>query len=155
MLVTLQTLNRGAIRVLLMLSFLSVLVPAQALTGPGTEKLRFFGGEILAKLTWIAQPSSTRVASLKIEIQDSHQQAYDVDPTVVGLGLFMDEMPEMGVEQQNVVAMSDASGSSIPGVFMVSDLQFSMAGKWSVRLTLPNPKNSAQTEMQQFSLRVQ
>lgn len=117
-------------------------------------QLSFFGGALVAKMTWLTPPSSTKTTQLKIEVLDAQKQPLDLDPSLVGVGLFMDEMPEMGVEQQNVVSMSDASGSPVAGVFMVSDLQFSMSGQWSVRVTLPDPKNLAKTETQQFSLRV-
>lgn len=122
----------------------------QKLVQPSTV-LKYFDGTITAKVVWISTPSTSKTSQLKIELLDVTNQAYDVDPSLVSVGLFMPEMPDMEIELQNVVSMSDASGSPIPGILIAIDVQFSMQGNWEVQLTLPNPKDQNLTEMKKFN----
>lgn len=117
-----------------------------------TSVLNFFDGAITAKTTWLSQPSTSKNASLKVELFDSSNHPYDIDPSLVSVGLFMPAMPDMGVEQQNIVSMNDASGNPIPGVIVAADVSFSMRGTWEIQVTLPDPKNQNLSEMKKMNL---
>jgi hypothetical protein len=114
--------------------------------------LKFFGGAVTAQLSWMAVPSTSKVSPLKIELFDSANKVYDLDPSVLAVDLLMTDMPSMGTDQQNVVSMSDAGGNPIPGVFVAPDVKFSMRGGWTVEVTLPNPGDQKQKETQKFNL---
>lgn len=116
--------------------------------------LNFFDGKIIAKVSWMSQPTTAKVTQLKVELLDSANHPYDIDSSLVSVGLFMPAMPDMGVEEQNVVFLNDASGNPIPGSFVATDVNFSMEGEWEVRLTLPSPKDQKQNEMKKFSVSV-
>lgn len=117
-----------------------------------TTSMSFFDGTITAKLTWLSLPSTVKPTQLKIELINASNEVYDVDPSLISVGLFMPAMPDMGIEQQNVFSMSDASGSPIPGFLIATDIIFSMQGRWEIQLTLPNPKDQNQTEIKAITL---
>ncbi len=127
------------------------LIQGTAYSAQTTQVIPFFGGKVVASVSWMSQPSTSKATQLKVELTDSVGHPYDIDPSLVSVGLFMPEMPDMGVEEQNVVSLNDASGSPVSGSFVATDVSFSMQGEWEVRLTLPNPQDQKQTEMKKFN----
>lgn len=153
MLSLLKTLKSWSLLTLSLISFLGFFSSAYSSPAQSTV-LNFFDGNVTAKVTWMSQPSTSKAAQLKIELSDSTNGPYDIDPSLLSVGLFMPEMPDMGVEEQNVVSLNDASGSPVLGSFVATDVIFSMQGTWEVRLTLPNPKDQNQAEMNKFNIAI-
>ncbi len=69
------------------------------------EELSFFGGAVRANLTWMTPPLVSKVARLKIELFDDSKHIYDIDPSLISVGLFM---AGMATDFQDVVALNDA-----------------------------------------------
>jgi hypothetical protein len=117
------------------------------------DNLSFFGGSLKAKTTWVTVPSSVKSkAELKIELFDSQDKRFDLDPSLIAYEIFMPAMPGMGFDQQNVVNMNDASGSPIAGVYLVSDITFSMGGGWAANLKITSPTDQSKNEKQKLPI---
>lgn len=113
-------------------------------------RLKFFNGQIFAELSWVKPPTVSQKNQLKIDLKMANGEAYDIDAFEIQTSLFMTAMPEMGSFKQLVVSVADPSGHPIPGSFMINAMKLSMAGEWTLSISLPHPDGSGTIDTQKF-----
>lgn len=119
------------------------------------DQLSFFNGTVIAKTTWLTKPTSTHAkAKLQIELLDTANEAIDLDPALMSVGLMMPAMPGMGTAKQVVANKLDASGNPIAGVFIIANMAFSMSGDWAAVIVITNPDDMTKKDKQQLLMSI-
>ena len=136
---------------LIALSFFAFSAPsfAQAPAQPTASDL-FQNGAILANFYWEKGPVSSMDGSesiLRAEFLNSSTHTPIALTSAPNISAWM-QMGGMwhGTSPAQIVPVTSAGGTVLPGVYRVSKIYFVMSGKWQMRTKLTNSSGASETE---------
>ena len=125
---------------------------AQTYHDDNVVELLFAKGSIHAHAIWIQGPKSPEESLLRIEWKNGVNESAVEAPGKFKVSLWMPDMGH-GSSPTQIQKMFDKDGRPLLGIYRISNIYFTMGGKWEVRLTLKNGDGSEETKS--FAVNVQ
>lgn len=130
------------------LFILSVSVASSAHVGhrhPGGTHLTFADGAIHAHAVWEQGPRSRSESILRIEWKNGHDHSPTEPPGEFKVSLWMPDHGH-GSAPTRIHRIPGDDGEPLVGVYRVSNIYFTMGGKWDVNVTLKTANGVAETK---------
>lgn len=112
----------------------------------GANHLSFANGALYAHATWVNGPHSSPAESvLRIEWKSGAEHSATEPPGRFRVSLWMPDMGH-GSAPTQVQRVLDSRGQPLVGVYQVSNVYFTMGGRWDVRLAMKYTDGKEETQ---------
>lgn len=110
-----------------------------------------FSSGLTVETTWISGPVTGGESRLRLQFRETANGQPTTPEESIRVELWMPSMGH-GSRQTQVVAITDAAGTVMPGAYEVRQVYFIMGGDWEVRVHLTAANGQCETQSFQLML---